>query len=274
MKRSRIFLIIGGLCLLAAGFCGVRIWQGSYAPEPAPYAEAPPTPAPLPSPTPSPPPAIAPEAAPAAPSAEPAESPYVSPIDFDALRARNPDIYGWLEIAGTNISYPIVQSAVDDAFYLNHNSDGAYSANGAIFSESAYNSDDFSDPVTILYGHHMSSGAMFGDLQRYYTDSAFFGQDTPITVYTPDARLDFGVFAAVPYPSDHILYYNDFSEEGVFASFFESIQNIRDLNAHFNETHNPDPDDPVLILSTCLAGNNTQRFLVMATLLETPYTVN
>jgi sortase B len=193
---------------------------------------------------------------------------YVSDIDFDALRSINSDIYGWIEIDGTNISYPIVQSPDDDTYYLTHNTDGRYSANGSIYSEHAYNATDFSDPVTVLYGHHMSSGAMFGKLQQYYADATFFEDNPIITIYTPDATLEYGVFAAVPYGSEHLLYNNDFTDDNVFSYFFEAVMNIRSLNAQFREEYAPQSGDKVLILSTCLAGDNTRRFLVMATLLS------
>ena len=40
------------------------------------------------------------------------------------------------------------------------------------------------------------------------------------------------------------------------------------MSAHFNEDYAPEAGDRVIILSTCLIGNNTRRFLVMATLLD------
>ena len=64
------------------------------------------------------------------------------------------------------------------------------------------------------------------------------------------------------------LVINDFSDEEVFESFFSNVLAIRDMSARFNEKYAPQPGDKVLILSTCFAGNNTRRFLVMATLLD------
>lgn len=266
MKRS-VLIVLGVLFLLFACFCGIQIWRSAYAPAIV-ESEALPSLAPTLSPVPTPGPESAPASSPE-PTAVPTPSPtpYISPIDFDRLREINPDIYGWIEIEDTNIDYPVVQSAENGAFYLTHNSDGAYSANGSIFSESEYNSFDFSDPVTILYGHHMNTGAMFGRLQQYYTDDAFFSEHPIIRIYTPDALLEYGVFAAVPYSSSHILFYNDFEDNSVFTSFVESIMNTRELSARFREEYTPAAGDRILILSTCLAGNNTRRFLVLATLL-------
>jgi len=202
------------------------------------------------------------------PAEAPAPTPYISPIDFEGLQAKNPDIYSWIEIADTNISLPVVQSPDSDTYYLNHNSDREYAAYGAVFSEATYNHSDLTDPVTILYGHHMRSGRIFGQLQRYYSDAAFFDSHPTITVYTPEQTLEYGVFAAVPYSGEHLLYYNDFSDEAVFERFFEAVFSIRELSAHFNEEYAPTAGDRVLILSTCLEGNNQRRFLVMATLIN------
>lgn len=270
MKRRVVFIILGILFLLAALFCGVMLFRSVHAPEAVLTAQAPEA-AVTPAPTPTAPPA------PATPSPEPEETPvptptpvpYVSPIDFAALQAVNPDIYGWIRVDGTNVDYPIVQSVEDDEYYLTHNSDRVESAEGAIFSESAYNSRDFSDPVTLLYGHNMRSGAMFGQLQQQYLDGEFFYEDNRIHVYTPEAELIYGVFAVTPYTRDHILYYNDFSHERVFSAFFQNILNIQDSRALFNPDYAPEPGDHVLILSTCLSGNMVvQRFLVIATLLD------
>ena len=270
MKKGAVYAICGALLLAGAVVCGVKVFQSSYAPKTvateAVAQHATDTPAPTPKPTDTPAPVVTPEPE-ITPEPTPTPEPYVSPIDFEALQAINPDIYAWLEIDNTNISYPVVQDPYDDTFYLDHNSDRNYSANGAIFSEAAYNGTDMSDPVTVLYGHHMRSGDMFGNLQQYYSSDSFFQENQTITVYTPDAELTYGVFAAVPYIRDHILHYHDFSDAYVFEGFFDEILSTRDLSAHINEAYAPEPGDQVLILSTCLIGNNTNRFLVMGKLL-------
>lgn len=262
MKKSTVLTLCGLALLAGAAFCGGRIFQSAYAPKAVRTEAAAPVPTDAPAPT------AAPAETPAAEiTSAPSPAPYGSPIDFAGLQAINPDIYAWLRVGNTEIDYPIVQSPDDDTFYLDHNSDRAESANGAIFSEAAYNGTDMSDPVTILYGHHMRSGAMFGDLQRLFSDEAFFRANPTITVFTPEAELTYGVFAAVPYGGDHILHYHDFSDPYAFEGFFDEILRVRDLRAHTNEAYAPAPGDRVLILSTCLIGDNTRRYLVMGTLL-------
>lgn len=76
---------------------------------------------------------------------------YVSPIDFTALQAKNPDIYGWLDILDTDISYPLLQSQEDDTFYLNHDAYKDYNSAGSLFTEHRYNKNDMTDPVAALH---------------------------------------------------------------------------------------------------------------------------
>jgi sortase B len=287
--KKKLWLAAGILLALAAAFFGVRaVWSLGRAKPPAPPPRVE-TSASAATPSEAMPPKSDEEAAAPTvetppeetkaeeipPTQEEAEEevaveepePYVSPIDFASLQAANPDIYAWLEIKGTDITYPLLQSAEDDAFYLNHDSERIRSADGSLFSESRYNGRTMEDPVTLIYGHHMRSGAMFGNLERDYTDQAFLEAHREITVYTPEAELRYGVFAAVPWSGEHLLYYYDFRDEAEYSRFFASVFRVRDLRARFYEENAPAPEDRVLILSTCLAADNTHRFLVMAKLM-------
>ena len=75
-------------------------------------------------------------------------------IDFAALREVNEDTVAWITVPGTTIDYPIVFAAKGDERYLNHDIKGNESKYGAVFMD-GYNHADFSDPVTMVYGHNM-----------------------------------------------------------------------------------------------------------------------
>lgn len=192
--------------------------------------------------------------------------PYVSPVDFEALQAMNSDIYAWLYIPDTNINYPILQREGDDGYYLKHSSSTASSKAGAVFTESAYNAKDFCDAATVVYGHHMNSGAIFGDLQMLYSAPGGLEEHQEIIVYLPEKELRYRVFAAVPFNMRHILYYNDFSDPDEFQAFLEQVLSVRSINASFDETVEVSAGDQLLILSTCLQGDSKQRYLVLAKL--------
>ena len=183
------------------------------------------------------------------------------PIDFASLQAANPDIYGWLEIPGTEFDFPLVQRQGDDSFYLTHDSDGNESSAGAIFTESAYNSTTMEDPVTVAYGHQMHAGTMFGKLQETYSQENALEDYGEVIVYLPEKELHYQVFAAVPYDNRHILYNYDCTDSRRFNAFLNSIYEVREIGAQFNSGVTVSTDDKVLVLSTCLAGNSQRRYL-------------
>ena len=213
-------------------------------------------------------PAEPPPAAPAAKTQELAkkvesDEPYQSPIDFKKLQQQNEDIYAWLEIPGTEISFPVVQHPENDAYYLKHNVDKQDDRDGAIFTEHEFTKKDFSDPVTVIYGHNMRK-KNFGRLQEYYSDGENIKNLSKIILYLPEKELHYAVFAAVPFDNRHILYSHDFQNQHIFELFFQHLCSIRAFGANFAEENFPKKDDHVLILSTCLMGDLNQRYLVCA----------
>lgn len=192
---------------------------------------------------------------------------YVSPVDFEALQAINPDIYAWIAIDDTFVDFPVVQRADDDLYYMDHNSDLKYSSAGALFTEHEYNTTDFTDPVTVIYGHDLRSGTMFGNLQKDFTNEKFLEKDPVIDIYLPDRHLQYQVFSSVPYSPEHILYDRDFADKNVYKDFFRQISKIDDDLATNVDTYSPKYGDRVLVLSTCLKSDPSQRFIVMGKLI-------
>lgn len=85
-------------------------------------------------------------------------------IDWSALQTQNPDIIGWIRMdSGAN--YPVVKGQ-DNSFYLNHGFSKNYSINGSIFM-SSLNSGIWNDYNTVVYGHNMNNGSMFGRNKKY-----------------------------------------------------------------------------------------------------------
>lgn len=189
-------------------------------------------------------------------------------FDFDALREENPDIYAWIEIPGTNVDYPVLQSASDDEVYLYTACDGSSYVGGSVFTQASYNGTDFNDPVTLLYGNTMQDGTMFGELQATYSGMSGGEEYRAIKVYLPEEVRHYTVFAAVPYDNTHILYTYDFTNKYWYGNFFSNIKKIRSIGAFFDEEAAPVFGDRVIILSTSLMDGSDGRFLVMAVLHE------
>lgn len=114
-------------------------------------------------------------------------------VNFEELKAQNPDIVGWVYIKGTKINYPVVQ-AKDNAYYLKHTFYGNYNGAGTIFMDCA-NDAGLSDKNTILYGHHMKNGSMFAALDNY--SEWWFYREHPVIYYiTPEKNYRVDVMAA------------------------------------------------------------------------------
>lgn len=188
-------------------------------------------------------------------------------LDFDALQNINHDIHAWIEIPGTNVDYPVLQNPSDDELYLYTACDGSEYIGGSIFTQASYNSVDFNDPVTVLYGNAMWDETMFGSLQMLYSGKSAAEEYGNITVYLPGETRQYTVFAFVPYDDTHILYTYDFTDSYWYDNFFYNAGKIRSIGAYFNKDLTPVYGDRVIILSTSLQNESEDgRFLVMAVL--------
>lgn len=191
------------------------------------------------------------------------------PIDFEALKEQNEDVYAWIRIPGTNVDYPVLQDEEDNGYYLSHTIDGVEAIEGSIYTEN-YNSREFDDPNTVIYGHNMKNGSMFRTLHNY-EDKAFFDENREIFIYLPDQILEYRIFAAYVYDNRHLLLNFDFEDPEVFEQYIDDIFDIRDVSAHIDTTMEVGTDDRILTLSTCNAGISTQRYLVQAVLISISY---
>jgi|GEM_PF-428528 len=185
-------------------------------------------------------------------------------LDFTSMHKTNPDICAWIEIEGTKVDYPVLQSPNDDDKYLTTAVDGSYYIGGSLFTQASYNSRDFNDPVTVIYGHTMRSGTLFGQLQSTYSASESFSSHSEIKLHLPGELRYYKVFAALPYSNMHILDAYDFSKEYWFNNFLDGVFDTRAFGAQFDREISPEYGDRVLILSTCLNEDSTKRFLVLA----------
>lgn len=188
---------------------------------------------------------------------------YVSPVDFEALQAGNSDIYGWLYIPGTEINQPLLQREGDSQYYLSHNSLGLEDASGALFTESEYNSKDFSDTATVVYGKNEQENGLFGSLQALYSSSSGLKEHNEIIVYLPDQEIHYTVFAAVPIRSNHLLYYYDFDNPKRYEMFLDVVGAVRTVDSQRDRSVEAVPGDQLLILQTNRGASSKICYLVL-----------
>lgn len=186
------------------------------------------------------------------------------PVDFAELTKVNPDIYAWIQIDGTNVNYPIVQSPDDDSYYLMHTVDGQEGYPGSIYTESC-NQKDFTDFNTLIYGHDMMDGSMFQNLHNY-SDPAYMEEHPEIVIYTPEKKLTYRIFAAVVYDDRHVMHSFDFRHTEGRQAFLDSVYAVRDMSSVIDAEIPVDTDSRVITLSTCISGQENNRFLVEAVL--------
>lgn len=204
----------------------------------------------------------------------PITAPHVCPVDFARLQAVTPNIYGWIEIPGMDIAYPVVQSAGNDDYYLKHDIEDNYNDHGAIYSHASVNGTDFSEYHVILYGHNFEDGTMFSNLTNY-RDSSVLDASRDIYVYTPQEELHYRIFAAVTFSDVYLPYAYKSGAVQDRQAFLDALPDtVRDLNNHVLDDSAVTADDKLLILSTC-TGNTDRvehRYLVVAKLEErTPW---
>lgn len=188
------------------------------------------------------------------------------PIDFAALQQQNPDVYAWIQVPGTEVDYPILQSSNDNTYYLNHTIDGEERKEGAIFTEN-YNTKTFEDPNTVIYGHDMKNGSMFQSIHKYM-DRSFFDNNRDIVIYMPDQILHYKIFAAYLTDNKHLLMNYNFWSKDEYQQYLNSIFSMRDMNAFIDTSTEVTTEDKIITLSTCYAGISTQRYLVQAVLVS------
>lgn len=195
---------------------------------------------------------------------------YCDPVyDFQKLQEQNEDIYAWIVVPGTMIDYPVLQSETDN-YYLDYNLDHSKGYPGCIYTNKC-NAKDFSDYNTVLYGHNMRKGTMFGSLHRY-EDMDFFDTYQEIFVYTPDRRLTYEVKEIVKFSDVYIpAQYPVAEKEGRDAFLADTLDYVNDPVSYFRDEVEVGEEDKLITLSTCVSGERHRRYLLIGVLKEEAY---
>ena len=188
--------------------------------------------------------------------------------DFEPLLDKNQNIIGWITIDGTKINYPVMQSVNGDSnYYLDHNFDQQEDKNGSLFL------DDRCDVIKptanlIIYGHHMRSGAMFGDLDNYKSESYF--REHPYirfnSIYETGLWQVMAAFESKVYTDTDIGFrYYDFIDPEGEKDFMAGVKNMKALSIYDTGVE-AEWGDRLITLSTCDYEQDNGRFVVVAKL--------
>lgn len=185
--------------------------------------------------------------------------------EFEDLYNQNNDFVGWLEVVGTDINYPVMQTPNDPEYYLQRDFNKEEDSNGTLFVD--YRCDIVNPTTnTIIFGHNMRSGKMFGGLKKYLDYDYYQSHKTIIfkSLYEEQEYEVVGVgLSQVGYSDDDTYKYYEFIDAVTGAELQEFLDNIQSLSV-FDETIDITSTDKLLTLSTCNSYKEDGRLFVVA----------
>lgn len=185
---------------------------------------------------------------------------FLMELDLAKLRETNEDVLGWIHIPDSPVDFPMMKS-VDNADYLNTTWDGVSSIMGSIFLE-CRNSHDLSDFNTLIYGHNIKGGKMFGSL-HYYRDQAYQQTHPFVYIVTDEGVRRYEIFAAYEAPVTSDTYRLYFEDDARKLSSLEHYIG----SSVWNTDTEVGVEDHILTLSTCTGtGRYETRWVVQAVL--------
>ena len=180
-------------------------------------------------------------------------------IDFNEMKEKFPHIVGWIYEEGTGIDYPVVQGP-NNEYYLNRLANGKNNKLGAIFLDSTAQ-PDFSSPVSVIYGHEMKGGQMFGNLS-YYRSQEFYDNYPTFTLFTETATFTIDLIGSYLEDGQTGSYPSTFENEKDFLSYLEKVRN----KSFFQGKAKVEYKDKIIILSTCAYDFYDARLAVVGTI--------
>ena len=184
--------------------------------------------------------------------------------EYKTLYSLNKKLIGWVKIDDTYIDYPVLQTS-NNEYYLKHNFDQEEDKNGSIFLDK----DCSILPRTtnlIVYGHHMRSGRMFGQLTKYsseefYKDHKYIQFDT---IYEKGTYEIMYVFRSRIYEESEIVFkYYQFIDAASEIEFDSYMREMADMSL-YDTGVTAKYGDELLTLSTCDYYTDYGRFVVVA----------
>lgn len=182
-------------------------------------------------------------------------------VNFDDLLKINNETKGWIQVNGTNINYPFVQTSNND-YYLTHSYDKSYNQAGWVFMD--YRNDTVNyDKNTILYAHGMNNKTMFGSLRNILSSSWYNNTNNHIIkLSTPTENTLWQVFSVYHIETTNDYIQTEFTSDEEYQSFLDMLKgrSAVTFDTSLNTT------DKILTLSTCY--NKTDKVVMHAKLIK------
>ncbi len=183
-------------------------------------------------------------------------------IDFNQLLKRNSDTVGWIEVKGTNINYPIVQTT-DNNYYLTHAFDKTENEAGWVFMDYRNDSVNFNQN-TIIYAHSRLTGSMFGSLKNILNSSWYTNKNNHIIrLSTPTENTMWQVFSVYTIPKESYYITPSFNSNEAYQEFLNTMKSRSEVEFSAEVNTN----DKILTLSTC-KDNFGNRVVMHAKLIK------
>lgn len=181
-------------------------------------------------------------------------------INFTEWQSKYKEIIGYIEFETLPvISYPVFYQEGTD-YYLKHNRDGVSIISGEIYVEGKI-AGGHSKTNTIVYGHNMRNGSMFGSLRKY-KDQAYYAGNEFFWYYTPKGKYRYQIFACydTPYNSDTFSWF-----EGPCPEYTAYLQQMKAWSK-YDTGVTPEPTDEIITLCTCTSAGGNYRWVLQARL--------
>ena len=164
-------------------------------------------------------------------------------------------LVGWISFKDTGINFPVMQGNSNLTF-LNRDPYGNFSLSGSIFLDSR-NSPEFTDGYSLIYGHHMEYGKMFGALDAFLDSSYASSHRNGTLLIGRDGhrKSRLTVFAVMR---------SDAKELAAFD--VENPGNARDYILSHAQIKLGEPSGNILALSTCDAEDDSMRIIIACSL--------
>lgn len=177
---------------------------------------------------------------------------------FEELRGINPEVIGWITIEDTDIDYPLLQASDNDK-YINTDVMGKFSLTGSIFLD-CRSSPDFSDTVSIIYGHDMEADKMFGGF-HLFQEASYFQEHLKGTLYHDGEYEEMEIFAFLETSGYNAVVYDLTVGQDRLSDWLHSLEHL-----FLRSTGQLPGKGRVVLLSSCEAGVTDGRLVLAAQL--------